>query len=315
MQVIAMLAALLINGASHAEDANVLSQIDALQNRADVLVIGGPGAENYHLAKARTLLDFALSEYHENEKYGIVAETIERIESLLSALENNQVDIPMNPIMAIADSEIVRQDMWEEIAALKNKPHFSCGQRSIAEAEVQLVWAGHEKQESSWAHAQSYAQSAEELLRDAQSAIKTCAKNYPVEQITLANDTLFAFDNANLDPSAYWRLNRLADTLLQQDAKLEKITLVGHTDRLRSDGIAEKNQKLSEQRAESIKEYLIGKNIPADKIFTSGAGSSQPLVMCSARQSKEKQIACLTPNRRVEIMLYGTRLGNASAKR
>ena len=123
------------------------------------------------------------------------------------------------------------------------------------------------------------------------------------------------FDKAVLDPSSHWRLNRLADNILQQDAKLEKITLVGHTDRLRSDGIAVKNQKLSEQRAESIKDYLIGKGIPADKIFTSGAGSSQPLVRCSARQSKEKQIVCLTPNRRVEIMLYGTRLGNTPAKR
>ena len=81
--------------------------------------------------------------------------------------------------------------------------------------------------------------------------------------------------------------------------------LVGHTDRLRSDGHPERNQLLSEQRAESIKQYLVGKGIPADKIRASGAGSSQPIVQCPTGMSKEKQVICLRPNRRVEIVLRG----------
>jgi len=279
-----------LHGMAQSADTAQLTEIEALQHRTDVMVIGEPGAENYHLAKARILLDMALSEYHENDQNEIISAIIDQIVILVNALEEQQVDIPMHPIKKFADSEIVRLDLWETIEKLKSNAHFSCGQRSTAEAEVQLAWAGHEKQESSWAHAQSYAQSAEELLRNAKSAINTCAKNYPVERITIANDTLFEFDKASLEPTSHWRLNRLADNILLHDAKLEKITLVGHTDRLRSDGIAMNNKKLSEQRAESIKAYLIKKGIPADKIFTSGAGASQSLVRCSKRQSKEKQI-------------------------
>jgi outer membrane protein OmpA-like peptidoglycan-associated protein len=62
---------------------------------------------------------------------------------------------------------------------------------------------------------------------------------------------------------------------------------------------------LSEQRAESIRQYLIGKGIAADKIHASGAGSTQPIVQCSTRMSKAKQVECLQPNRRVEILLRG----------
>ncbi len=114
------------------------------------------------------------------------------------------------------------------------------------------------------------------------------------------------FGEATLDPSAQWRLNNLANTIKQANT-LKEVVLVGHTDRMHSDGHPERNQALSEQRAESIKQYLIGKGIAADKIHTSGAGSTQPLVQCSTKQSKEKQIACLEPNRRVEIILRGAK--------
>ena len=279
-----------------------LQRIESLQRRADVMAFGALGPDNYRLAKARTWLDLALSEYHENEHSLIVASAIEQAETLLDALKQERSDIGMDTPVQVAGSEPVRPDLWKKIAALKSDKQFSCGQRPVAEAEVHLVWAGHEKMESSWAHAQSYARSAEELIREAQAAILVCAASAPPKNITLSSDEMFEFGDAKLDPSALWHLNRLSDSL-KQAAMPEEIALIGHTDRLRSDGHQERNQLLSEQRAESIRQYLIGKGIPADRIRASGAGSSQPLVQCSARQSKAKQIACLQPNRRVEIML------------
>jgi len=287
-----------------------LKRIEALQLRADVMAFGEVGPDNYHLAKARTWLDLALSEYHENEQKGIVPAVILQIESLLDALEKQRPDITMDTPRQVTGSEAVRPDLWNRVAVLKNSESFSCGQRPVAEAEVHLVWAGHEKFESSWAHAQSYALSAEELIREAQAKIEACEfkKTPPVlEKITLSSDALFEFGNAKLDPSAQWRLNRLADHIRQEGARLQEVVLVGHTDRLRSDGKHERNQILSEQRAESIKQYLVGRGIPADKIRASGVGSSQSLVECSSRQSKEKQMECLQPNRRVEIILRGTK--------
>ena len=284
-----------------------LHELEAFQRRADLMAFGEVGPDNYHLAKARTWIDLAISEYYENEKNEIVSSAIAQIGPLLDALEKKQMDISMDTPHEIPGSEAVRPDLWDKIDKLKEHEQFSCGKRPLAEAEVHLVWAGHEKNESSWAHAQSYARSAEDLLKEAMAAINVCvSKTFVIEKITLSNDTLFEFGKADLEPSELWRLNRLVDSI--KTAKmLEQIDLIGHTDRLRGDGHPERNQLLSEQRAESIKQYLIGKNIPADKIHTSGAGSSQPLVECSTKQSKQKQIDCLQPNRRVDVILRGSK--------
>lgn len=124
--------------------------------------------------------------------------------------------------------------------------------------------------------------------------------------VTLSGDALFKFGKAILNSSARWQLDKLVDSFKAM-TQPEEIILVGHTDRLRSDGRHKLNQLLSEQRAESVRHYLIGKGIPAEKIHASGAGSSRPLVKCSTRKSRAKQIACLQPNRRVEITLRGSR--------
>lgn len=311
--ILPLLSVLLVGGLVHAAEQvpyDPLKKIEALQRRADVLASGDPGSDNYHLAKARTWLDMALSEYHENEPIGIVPAVIEQIEFLLDALESNQDDIPTDTPRQITGSEAVRPDLWYKIGELKHSQNFSCGQRPVAEAEVHLVWAGHEKLESSWVNAQTYARSAEELIREAQDKIRLCEleKNPPIKEIiTLSSDALFEFGDAKLGPSAKWQLSRLAEHIRLEGARLREVVLVGHTDRLRSDGRQARNQILSEQRAESIRQYLIAQGIAANKIQAIGAGSSKPLVRCSTGHSKARQVECLAPNRRVEIILRGVK--------
>jgi len=282
----------------------LLHQIETLQRRADKLALGELSANDYHLAKARAWLDLARGEYYENEGDGMVPAAIGQATALLDALDNKRSDIGMDTPEQITGSEAVRPDLWSKIASLKKHAKFSCGQRATAEAEVQLVWTGHEKFESSWASAKSYADIAEDLLKQAKKSIDDCAGPLPgIERITLLSTVaMFDFDKANPGRSARMQLDRLVNTV-KLATSLESIDLVGHTDRLRSDGHPERNQLLSEKRAESIKRYLIGKGIPAKKIHASGAGSSQPIVKCSTRQSKAKQVECLQPNRRVEIIL------------
>ena len=64
-----------------------LQQIEALQRRADKLAFGALGADNYHLAKARTWLDLARSEYYDNHKNSITLDAIGQAEALLDALD------------------------------------------------------------------------------------------------------------------------------------------------------------------------------------------------------------------------------------
>ncbi len=291
-----------------------LQQIESLQRRADKLGFSElVGTDSYHLAKARAWLNMAISEYHEKDTSGTLIAAIGQAELLLDALEKKQTDISMDTPVKVQGSEAVRPDLLMKIAALKKHDQFSCGQKPLAEAEVYLVWTGHEYKESGLSHAQSYVRSVENLIYEAQVAIDNCDGKPAValpppalEKITLSGDAMFEIGKATLNPSALWQLDRLADSL-KKEAMLEEVELVGHTDRLRSDGRQERNQLLSEQRAESIKQYLVGKGIPAEKIHASGAGSSQPLVQCPTNQSRAKQIVCLQPNRRVEIILRGSR--------
>ena len=88
---------------------------------------------------------------------------------------------------------------------------------------------------------------------------------------------------------------------LAQVQKLEVVLVTGHTDRLGSDAY---NQKLSVKRADAVRDYLVGKGVDKAKIETLGLGEKQPVVQCEQKNRKEL-IACLAPNRRVEVQVKG----------
>jgi len=324
-----LLTVLCFNLPAYAADAPMpihLEQIEALQKRSDKLVFGEVGADNYHLAKARAWLDLALSEYHQTDTSGLMFAAIVQAENLISALEKKQQDISMDTPNTLQGTEVVRTDLWDKVAVAKQNLFVKCGQRQLAEAEVELVWAGHEKMEAGWAHAESYGRSAEDSLYNAQVAMDNCGKDDAkakalalagagagtgdgagvrnVEKFTLSGDALFVFGSDQLVSGASASLDKLADAI-KEWAEIKEVKLVGYTDRLRSDGNESKNQQLSEARAERIKQYLASKGIAAEKISTKGGGSSKPVVNCSNKMSKEKQVVCLQPNRRVEITLRG----------
>lgn len=123
------------------------------------------------------------------------------------------------------------------------------------------------------------------------------------QKVTLAADTLFDFDKATLRPEGKAKLDELVTKV--KDIKLEVIIAVGHADRFGTDKY---NQKLSEKRAESVKAYLVSKGIEPNRVYTEGKGKKQPVTKpgeCKGPKSK-KIIACLQPDRRVEIEVIGT---------
>ncbi|MDD2664326.1 MAG: OmpA family protein [Dechloromonas sp.] len=125
------------------------------------------------------------------------------------------------------------------------------------------------------------------------------------EKITVAADALFDFDKAVLRPEGKAKLDELVSKA--KAVKLEVILAVGHTDRLGSDSY---NQKLSEKRAASVKEYLVAKGIEANRVYTEGKGEKQPVTggKCGKSDKKTKAlIDCLQPDRRVDIEVIGTK--------
>ena len=121
---------------------------------------------------------------------------------------------------------------------------------------------------------------------------------------TLSSDVLFAFDRGSeqdLQLRGREELNELA-AQLRNFEQLNGITVIGHTDYLGSDAY---NQRLSQQRAETVRRYLAAQGLPADKIRAVGMGESQPVKQCDNHGGRNQLIACLQPNRRVEIQVDG----------
>ena len=127
-----------------------------------------------------------------------------------------------------------------------------------------------------------------------------------VQKITLAAKALFDFDKAVLKPEGKAAIDREVIAKLNDVAKLELVLVTGHTDRIGSQAY---NQKLSERRANAVRDYLVSKGVARDKIETLGMGKTQPVpgVVCNQAYPKERKalIECLAPNRRVEVEVKG----------
>ena len=108
--------------------------------------------------------------------------------------------------------------------------------------------------------------------------------------IVLSN-IFFNVDKADLKPESYPELNRLA-TFLKSNSSA-RLEISGHTD---SQGSEQHNKTLSEQRAQSVKNYLVTKGCNASNITAVGYGASKPV----ADNNTEKGRAA---NRRVEFRI------------
>jgi outer membrane protein OmpA-like peptidoglycan-associated protein len=122
-------------------------------------------------------------------------------------------------------------------------------------------------------------------------------------RIRVSGDLLFAFDRSgpgDLLPGGVAELDRVLGEL-KAAGQIERIEVYGFTDRLGSEAY---NQKLSEARAETVRQHFVARGIPADRMVASGQGMNAPVVECT-QTSHRALVACLAPNRRVEIVATG----------
>jgi OOP family OmpA-OmpF porin len=122
-------------------------------------------------------------------------------------------------------------------------------------------------------------------------------------------DALFDFGKEIVKPNGQRALDKFAADLTGADFSV--ITITGHTDRIGSHAY---NMKLSARRAEAVKAYLVeSAGIPADKIIARGVDGTVPMTKpgeCKGTKATKKLIACLGPDRRVEVEVTATRTSN-----
>jgi OOP family OmpA-OmpF porin len=128
----------------------------------------------------------------------------------------------------------------------------------------------------------------------------------PPRRVSFTAESLFGFDQSVIQPAGKAALDTFAAET--RSTQFSQITVEGHTDRL---GTPAYNQRLSEQRAEAVKAYLVNPGgVDASKVMAVGKGETMPVTKaedCPQRQPRAKLIVCLQPDRRVEIEVSGTR--------
>lgn len=125
-------------------------------------------------------------------------------------------------------------------------------------------------------------------------------------RVQFSADSLFSFDKGEMRPDGKAALDTFANEL--RGTRFNTISVEGNTDRLGSEAY---NQKLSEQRALAVKAYLINTaGMDASRISALGKGESNPVTKpedCKGSKATPALIACLQPDRRVDVEVVGER--------
>lgn len=115
--------------------------------------------------------------------------------------------------------------------------------------------------------------------------------------IVNVSDVLFDFNKYTLKPGAREKLAKVAGILLAYPGL--KIQIEGHTDSIGSD---EYNMKLSQHRADSVRDYLVSQGVPAPTVAAIGLGKGDPVASNETAAGRQQ-------NRRVEMVVSGEPIG------
>jgi outer membrane protein OmpA-like peptidoglycan-associated protein len=167
----------------------------------------------------------------------------------------------------------------------------------IKESELAKLSATQAKDEAAQAqqnlyYAKQETAGAKQKVKDIQHQLDQLdARNSARGSVITLGDVLFDFNKSDIKPAAISHLAKLA-TFLNTNID-RNITIEGHTDNI---GSKKFNLLLSQRRADSIKDYLIGQGVARGRIQTSGKGISLPVIDNTTADHREQ-------NRRVEVII------------
>lgn len=182
-----------------------------------------------------------------------------------------------------------------EAAAVKAKAEADAA-AARAKAEADALKA---KEEAARAEAERSRKAAAELraqlLDQFNRVLET--RDTPRGLVVNMGDVLFDFGKYNLRSEAREKLAKLTGIVLAHPGL--KLAVEGHTDSVGGD---EANQKLSEQRADAVRKYLVEEGLADASVSSQGFGKSSPVADNDTAAGRQK-------NRRVEIVVSGEVIG------
>ena len=124
----------------------------------------------------------------------------------------------------------------------------------------------------------------------------------PQMEEPVAASVMFDFDRSVLRPGETPKLDELTAKL--KGRAFDGLSVVGHADQIGTDAY---NLRLSGQRAEAVRAYLVGKGVDAGSIRTEARGERETVTGEACKNQGRKRIECLQPDRRVEVTLAAAR--------
>jgi outer membrane protein OmpA-like peptidoglycan-associated protein len=193
---------------------------------------------------------------------------------------------------ARAQAEQAAAQSAQERAAADAARAAALLQQQAAQAEAEKARMSVQKAEAEKAELRERLRQQLNLILETQETARGLIVNI--------SDVLFDFNKYTLKPGAREKLAKVSGILLAYPGL--QIQLEGHTDAIGSD---EYNQKLSEDRASSVRDYVVGQGVPGNTVTAKGFGKSQPVAANDNAAGRQK-------NRRVEMVVSGEPIGIGS---
>jgi outer membrane protein OmpA-like peptidoglycan-associated protein len=165
-----------------------------------------------------------------------------------------------------------------------------------AQAQAQQARAAQQAAEQSAQQATQQADQVRERLREQLNQVLQTSESARGLIVNMS-DVLFDFNKYTLKPEAREKLAKVSGILLAYPTL--KLQVEGYTDNIGSDGY---NQKLSEQRADEVRQYLVLQSVPDANVSAAGYGKSDPIADNSTSEGRAE-------NRRVQLVVSGAAIG------
>jgi len=250
-------------------------------------------AEDLNLKKdnRKQVITFAREAVQSSEDARII--TIRKMKAADDAAQlKAKNDAQMAAAQSAADAQRAQLAQQQEAAQRAQ------AEAAAAEAEARAQ-AARDAQKTAEASASQATQQAEQMRERLKEQLNQVLQTKESARGLIVNmsDVLFDFNKYTLKTEAREKLAKVSGILLAYPGL--KLQVEGYTDNIGSD---EYNQKLSEQRADAVRDYLVSQSVQQGNITAAGFGKSNPIADNSTNAGRAQ-------NRRVQLVVSGDAIG------